>query len=265
MGDNFYQNVSGLTLPAFIGHGSPMNAIESNQYTQAWTQFGLGRPKPRAVLSISAHWYINSTMVTAMHVPRTIHDFYGFPPELFNFEYQTKGDPTIANEVIEAVSPTKVDPDLESWGIDHGTWSVLCHVFPDADVPVLQLSIDASAPIGFHFDLGRKLAPLSEKGILVLGSGNVVHNLRRIDWSLPDDGFDWAHQFNNEVIEVMTNDVSKVLEMPRHQSFTLASPTPDHFLPLVYIAGMLHEIGVSAKTFVNGYAYGSLSMAAFSA
>ena len=253
------------TLPVFFGHGSPMNAIEQNQYTQVWREFGLSRPKPRAVLAISAHWYTNATMVTAMQSPRTIHDFYGFPTELFEVEYPVKGDPETALKVIEHARPTVVDPDMTSWGIDHGTWSVLRHVFPLADVPVLQLSIDATKAMSHHFEQGRRLAPLAEEDVLVVCSGNVVHNLRRIDFSLPGEGFDWAHKFNEAALGIMTTDLLKVVDLSKHHDFALAAPTPEHFLPLVYLAGMLYEIGLNATPIIDGYEYGSLSMTAFSA
>ena len=251
-------------MPAvFLGHGSPMNALDDNRYTQAWQAFGESVGRPAGILSISAHWYINATAVTAMAQPRTIHDFYGFPEPLFQFDYPAAGDPALAQRVADILQPTWVGQDADSWGIDHGTWSVLTHVFPDADVPVVQLSIDASKPFDYHLDLGRRLAPLREEGILILGSGNVVHNLRRIDWSQPDGSYDWARRFDAKVTDMMTSAPGDVITAGDEPDYGMAVPTPDHFIPLLYIAGLAEVAAVKAEVMVQGYAMGSLSMTCF--
>ena len=248
-------------MPAyFVGHGSPMNALETNRYTRAWAQLGRDTPRPRAILAISAHWYINATAVTAMAQPKTIHDFYGFPDELFALDYPAPGAPELAAEIAEVVEPTWVGQDLDSWGIDHGTWSVLVHLFPDADVPVVQLSIDASKDAGYHVELGAALAPLRERGVLIVGSGNVVHNLGRLNWHQPDHGDDWAVDFDQTATALMgqrPGDITELLEHPHHQ---LAAPTPDHLLPLFYLAGLAAAAGTTTTPVCPGYAMGSLSM-----
>ncbi len=251
-------------MPAlFVGHGSPMNTLESNRYTLAWRALGASMPVPRAVLSISAHWYIGATAVTAMARPRVIHDFSGFPPELFAFDYPAPGSPAVAAEVAAVAAPAGVMLDTESWGIDHGTWSVLAHLFPRADVPVVQLSIDASKEPREHVELGRRLAPLRDEGVLILASGNVVHNLHRIDWHQPDGGFDWARRFDAAASACMTSDPAGAAALCRHADYAMAAPTPEHFLPLLYLAGLADAAGRAVDPVLEGFTYGSLSMTAY--
>jgi 4,5-DOPA dioxygenase extradiol len=255
-----------LTAPmpaAFVGHGTPMNALEHNRYTEAWQAFAASIPRPTAILAISAHWYINATAITAMMAPNTIHDFFGFPDRLFAVRYPAPGDPDLADEIIDLVKPTWVGRDLDSWGLDHGTWSVLVHMFPDADIPVLQLSIDASKPFEYHVALGAQLAALRQRGVLIIGSGNVVHNLGILEWNKPDAGFDWARDFNEAAKALMTSSPNRITDLLSHEHFRLAAPTPDHFIPLLYIAGLAMAADRGADVLVDGYAMGSLSMTSY--
>ncbi|MFT2019342.1 4,5-DOPA dioxygenase extradiol [Streptomyces sp. 796.1] len=252
-----------LMPAAFLGHGSPMNAIDANRYTAAWAAFGRAVPRPRAILVVSAHWYIHASAVTVMPRPRTIHDFYGFPQQLFDVQYPAPGLPGLVEEVSDAVKPTWVGADVESWGLDHGTWSVLVHAFPAADIPVVQLSIDASKPLEYHFELGTKLAALRNSGVLVIGSGNVVHNLGGIDWGRPESGFAWAERFDDSARQLMRDEPGDSLSLQHHPDFAAAAPTPDHFIPLLYLSGLAAASGQSADVLIDGYTYGSISMTAY--
>lgn len=256
--------MSTVLMPAaFIGHGSPMNALERNRFTEAWRAFGAAVPRPRAILMVSAHWYTNATAVTAMPRPRTIHDFYGFPKPLFEVQYPAPGLPGLAEEVADLAKPDPVGIDLDSWGLDHGTWSVLVHAFPDADIPVVQLSINALKPPEYHVQLGARLATLRERGVLLMASGNVVHNLRAIDWRNPDGAFDWNERFEAAAREVMTARPGDAAGLAAHPDYAMASPTPDHFLPLLYIAGFAAATAKPADVLVEGPAFGSLSMTSY--
>ncbi len=240
-----------------------MNAIETNRYTDSWSQFGASLPKPKAILVVSAHWYVNITAVTAMRVPRTIHDFYGFPQPLFDVDYPAPGDPLIAQRIVDVVRPTYVGLDEDSWGIDHGTWSVLVHMFPQADVPVLQLSINADLPFDYHFNLGTTLHALRSEGVLILGSGNIVHNLRLIDWNMPGLGSEWAQRFDDDMRSIMTSDPTELGRAASHRDYHLAAPTADHFLPLAYVAGLAAAANTATRTLIDGYEMGSLSMTSY--
>jgi 4,5-DOPA dioxygenase extradiol len=251
-----------MRTPAFFfGHGNPMNAIRENVYTRAWARFGVTLPRPKAVLAVSAHWFVPSTSVTAMRAPRTIHDFGGFPPELSDVQYPAPGSPELAARVQTLLGPVPVGLD-EHWGLDHGTWSVLCHVYPKGDVPVVQLSVDSAQPPAFHYDLGRRLAPLRDEGVLIAGSGNIVHNLHTYAWGRrPVAPFDWAVRFEKRARDLMTAGEHEALV--DYESFgrdaALSVPTPEHYLPLLYVLGA--QQADDALTFpVQGVDGGSISM-----
>jgi 4,5-DOPA dioxygenase extradiol len=244
----------------FLGHGSPMNALDQNRYTRTWQAVGKSFPQPRAILMVSAHWHINATALTAMLQPRTIHDFYGFPQALFDIQYPAPGFPALIGEIAELVKPEVFGADYDSWGLDHGAWSVLLHAYPAADVPVVQLSINALKPPRYHFDMGARLSALRDQGVLVIGSGNIVHNLRAMDRENRDAAFPWARAFNEKALAVLTSrpeDAPGLVELP---GYIQAAPTPEHFLPVLYLAGHAAAIGVKPDVLVDGYAYGSLSM-----
>jgi len=251
-----------MSMPAiFFGHGNPMNALTQNAYTRAWNKIGAELPRPKAILCVSAHWYAPFTALTGMLSPRTIHDFGGFPRELFEFSYPAPGDPALAMRVRELLGPIDAGID-QQWGLDHGTWSVLAHVFPDAGVPVVQLSIDETKPPEFHFEAGKMLAQLRDENVLVIGSGNVVHNLHAYAWGRhPAEPFDWAVRFDARVRELLSS--GDMMPLVDYESLgrdaLLSAPTPDHYLPLLYIAGMRRD-GDDVSFPVTGMDGGSISM-----
>ena len=251
-----------MRMPAiFFGHGNPMNALAENGYTQAWRKIGTDIPRPKAIVAISAHWYVPYLAVTGMAEPRTIHDFGGFPRELFEFQYPAPGDPALAMRVRELLEPLDAGVDSQ-WGLDHGTWSVLCHVFPQADIPVVQLSIDETQPPPFHFQAGKLLAPLRDENVLVVGSGNIVHNLHAYAWGRhPAEPFDWAVRFDGRVRELLeANDPAPLVDYESlGRDALLSAPTPDHYLPLLYIAAMRAD-GDAVSFPTTGMDGGSISM-----
>jgi 4,5-DOPA dioxygenase extradiol len=248
-------------MPAiFFGHGNPMNALADNQYTQAWSAIGRALPKPKAILCVSAHWYVPTVAVTAMERPRTIHDFGGFPRELFEVQYPAPGSPELAERVETLIDELILDE--EGWGLDHGTWSVLCHVFPDADVPVVQLSINENLSPEFHYHLGRSLLPLRDEGVLIVGSGNLVHNLHAYAWGKHDvEPFEWATKFESIARDLIrSGDHAPLVGYEALGSEAMLSvPTPDHYLPLLYVLGLqTKDDPVSFP--VEGFDGGSISM-----
>jgi len=248
-------------MPAvFIGHGTPFNALQHNRFTEAWSAFGRTVQRPKAILAVSAHWYIGATAATAMPRPPTVHDFYGFPREMYEITYPAPGAPELVAALQELVAPVWLESDTGQWGLDHGTWSVLLHMFPSADVPVVQLSIDGRQPPAYHLELGKRLAPLRDQGVLVMGSGNIVHNLRLMDRSLVGVGPEWASRYDAMVQRyVADGDESALVAYDRQPNADLAVPTPDHYLPLLYAVG-LRRNDDACQTIVDGLDLGCVSM-----
>ena len=244
----------------FLGHGSPMQAIEPSRFTAAWTRLGTELPRPQAVVAVSAHWYTRGTAVTVQQRPRTIHDFYGFPPALHAVEYPAPGAPALARRVAELLRPTAVTLD-ESWGLDHGSWSVLRYLFPDASVPVIQLSIDGTLPPQQHYDLGRRLAPLRAEGVLLLGSGNVVHNLRTVRFEAGIPPEPWAVAFSDAVRDAALGGRHQALidypSLSPHAAMSV--PTAEHYLPLLYVLGALQP-GEAVSVPVDGIDLSTIGM-----
>jgi 4,5-DOPA dioxygenase extradiol len=250
---------SEVKMPAlFVGHGSPMNAMEDNEFSRAWIEAGKSLPKPKAILCISAHWETVGTQVTAMEQPKTIYDFYGFPQPLYEIQYPAQGSPDLARLVQETVRKTQVGPDFE-WGLDHGAWSVLCRMFPDVDVPVIQLSLDHTKEPVFHYELGKELKALRDKGVLIIGSGNIVHNLRVVAWQ--DKAYDWALEFDERMKQlILSGDHDSIIHYPRFgQAAHLAVPTNEHYLPLLYVLA-LQDKGDDIAFFADKVTMGSISM-----
>jgi 4,5-DOPA dioxygenase extradiol len=250
-------------MPAvFIGHGTPFNALNDNPYTQAWSAFGSQIPRPRAILAVSAHWYIGATAATAMPRPPTVHDFYGFPPEMYQVSYPAPGAPELVSALQELVAPVWLQSDTSQWGLDHGTWSVLVHMFPSADIPVVQLSIDGRQPAEYHLELGKRLAPLRDAGVLVMGSGNIVHNLRMMDRAMVGEGPEWASRYDALVQRyVQDGDDEALVDYGRHPDAELAVPTPAHYLPLLYAVG-LRRNDDACEVLIDGLDINCVSMTA---
>ncbi|NLJ91274.1 MAG: 4,5-DOPA dioxygenase extradiol [Clostridiales bacterium] len=246
----------------FVGHGSPMNAIEDNEYTKTWRSLGERLPRPEAIVSISAHWYTKGTKIMNEESPKTIYDMYGFPKELYEIIYDSPGSPKLAGATKELISKeTEYD---NSWGIDHGTWSVLVHMYPDRDIPVFQISIDAYAPPEVHYNIGRELRELRKEGVLILGSGNIVHNLRLVDWHQKNKGFDWAYEFDDYIYEsILNNNHEAIIRYKEKGDIArLAVPTPDHFYPLLYVLGASDEKD-RISAFNKSCELGSLTMTGY--
>jgi 4,5-DOPA dioxygenase extradiol len=261
MGASMQYDPTILMPTAFFGHGSPMNALARNRYTLAWEKFGQTAPRPRAVLCISAHWCTRGTAVTAMQRPKTIHDFGGFAHELYEVEYPAAGDPALAGRVRQLLRPAEVIEDTSAWGLDHGAWSVLKHVYPNADIPVVQLSLDATQSLAYHYQLAKRLAPLRDEGVLVVGSGNVVHNLGKANWGDGAAPYEWASRFNAYARgRLMANDHAALADMDAlGADGRLSIPTPEHYLPLLYVAALRQPRDVMT-ILADGIELGSISM-----
>lgn len=244
LGDVFSKKKSDAIMPSvFLGHGSPMNAIETNSFTRTLNSLGKNLPAPTAILCISAHWLTEGTWITEMENPKTIHDFYGFPQQLFDVRYPAPGRPDLARTIQKDISSVQIKSDKTEWGLDHGTWSVLRHLYPKADIPVMQLSLDMTQPPEFHFKLGEELNKLRQKGILIVGSGNIVHNLRRIGREENPAPHDWALEFDDWAKRKLVERDFKALQNDflKTEAGRLSVPTPDHYLPLLYVIGASHS------------------------
>ncbi len=247
----------------FLGHGNPMNALEENEFVQGFRKIAQTLPTPKTILCISAHWYTNGTMVTAMEQPQTIHDFGGFPQALFDYQYPAKGNTALAKETKELLLPAMVELD-EKWGLDHGAWSVITHLYPDADIPVIQLSIDYTKPAQYHYELAQKLNVLRNKGVLIIGSGNIIHNLRKADFanfSKDNYGYDWAFEAKETINKnLLDGDFKPLIDYEKQgKALQLSIPTPDHYLPLIYSLG-LKQKDETISLFNDKLLAGSLSM-----
>ncbi|AMH16849.1 YgiD family protein [Hafnia paralvei ATCC 29927] len=249
-------------MPAlFLGHGSPMNVLEENDYTAAWRELGRTLPRPKAIIAVSAHWFTRGTFVTAMEQPRTIHDFGGFPQALFDTQYPAPGAPELARRVQQLLEPEMVHLDHSEWGLDHGTWGVLIKMYPDADIPVIQLSIDGTQPAAYHFALGKKLSALRDEGVMIVASGNVVHNLRMVKWQGDAEPYPWAFSFDNFVRENLAykGEDHPLVNFMQHEGAELSNPSPEHFLPLLYVLGAW-DGEEPIRVPVDGIVMASLSM-----
>ena len=251
-------------MPAlFVGHGSPMNAIEDNEFSLTWEKIAKEIPKPEAILSVSAHWYTDGTRVNDSEEPRMVYDMYGFPEELYQVQYPVKGAAKLARYTKELIEKDIKDVDIDNWGIDHGTWSVLCRMYPEADIPVFQLSIDRNAGAEEHFRIGQELSALREKGVMILGSGNVVHNLFQINWDMTG-GFQWAVEFDDYIkTKIIARQVMDVVDYTLAGKIAkMAVPTPDHFYPLLYVLGAMKEDD-KLTIYNDKTTFGSISMTCY--